>query len=450
MSQTKSLVVLAGAALTMGGAAFAEQAAWSANVDEVRALVAEMMSDAQTRSSLLQSGATAGHDGKFFLASPDGNFRLNIGGQMQFRYYAAFLDSGNDPTVDEFNSGFEMRRAKLTFAGNIFDPNMFYEVTGAFSQSSTTNGNGTATGGGSSFRLENAFFGYDWDNGFTARAGQFKLPFLREELVSSKYQLVIDRSVLNEEFNQGYSQGIEMSYKKDWFGGYLALSDGFSSSNTAFNSIGTNLSDFAITGRIEILLAGDWKQFKEFTSPRGSEFAAMLGAAVHWQQAQDTPGANQPQFLPYTLDISVEGDGWNLFGSFVGQYSDNDIAGPGGFNANDFGFVAQGGIMLTDELELFGRYDIVIPDSDRGPNDQTFNSITAGVNYYIHGQAAKFSVDVVYNIDDTTQSSLGFMGIASSNISTNGVATGGNNGIGMLASTEEGEFTIRAQFQLLF
>lgn len=310
MSQTKSLVVLAGAALTMGGAAIAEQAAWSANVDEVRALVAEMMSDAQTRSSLLQSGATAGHDGKFFLASPDGNFRLNIGGQMQFRYYAAFLDSGNDPTVDEFNSGFEMRRAKLTFAGNIFDPNMFYEITGAFSQGNEAAGaNGTNTGTGASFRLENAFFGYDWDNGFTARAGQFKLPFLREELVSSKYQLVIDRSVLNEEFNQGYSQGIELSYKKDWFGGYLALSDGFASSNTPFNATGTNLADFAITARVEMLLAGDWKQFKEFTSPRGSEFAMMLGVAAHWQQAQDKPASNQPQALPYTVDLSLEGDG---------------------------------------------------------------------------------------------------------------------------------------------
>ncbi len=434
MSQTKSLVVLAGAALSLGGAAFAEQAAWSANVDEVRALVAEMMADAQTRSSLLQSGSTAGHDGKFFLASTDGNFRLNVSGQMQFRYYASFLDD-DTPGVDDLEFGFENRRTKLTFAGHIFDPNMFYEVTGAFNRN------------GGNFGLENAFFGYNWDNGFSARAGQFKLPFLREELVSSKYQLAVDRSVLNEEFNQDYSQGIELSYKQDWFGGYFAFSDGFGSRNTNFQA---DPADFALTGRVEILFAGDWKQFKDFTSPRGSEFAAMLGAAVHYEQAPDVDGNPKPWALPYTLDISVEGDGWNLFGAFVGQHSDNDLPGGAGVDADDFGFVVQGGVYLTEELELFGRYDILIPDDDRVGADDTFNTITAGINYYIHGHAAKFTLDVAYYIDSTTMSSLGAMGLVSGNTDVNGVATGGNTGIGLLGSADEGEFTIRAQFQLLF
>lgn len=433
MSHTKSLVMLAGAALTMGGAAIAEQAAWSANVDEVRALVAEMMSDAQTRSSLLQSGATAGHDGKFFLASPDGNFRLNVSGQMQFRYYASFLDD-DTPGVDDFEPGFEMRRTKLTFAGNIFDPNMFYEVTGAFSRN---NGD---------FGLENAFFGYDWDSGFSARAGQFKLPFLREELVSSKYQLAIDRSVVNEEFNQDFSQGIELSYKKDWFGGYFSFSDGFGSRNTNFQA---DPADIALTARAEILMAGDWNQFKDFTSQRGSEFAAMLGAAVHYEMAPDVDGNPRPWFLPYTLDISVEGDGWNVFGAFVGQHSDNDLPGAAGVDADDFGFVVQGGFYFTDDMELFARYDLIIPDDDRVADDN-FNTITAGVNYYIHGHAAKLTVDVAYYIDATTNSDLGNIGAVSSNNAVNGPATGGNTGIGMLASGEEGQFTIRGQFQLLF
>lgn len=433
MSHTKSLVMLAGAALTMGGAAIAEQAAWSANVDEVRALVAEMMSDAQTRSSLLQSGSTAGHDGKFFLASPDGNFRMNISGQMQFRYYATFLDD-DTPGADDFDPGFENRRTKLTFAGNIFDPNMFYEVTGAFSRND------------GDFGLENAFFGYDWDNGFSARAGQFKLPFLREELVSSKYQLAVDRSVVNEEFNQDFSQGIELSYKKDWFGGYFSFSDGFGSRNTNFQA---DPADIALTARAEILMAGDWSQFKDFTSQRGSEFAAMLGAAVHYEMAPDVDGNPRPWFLPYTVDISVEGDGWNVFGAFVGQHSDNDLPGAAGVDADDFGFVVQGGFYFTDDMELFARYDLLIPDGDR-VNDDSFNTITAGVNYYIHGHAAKLTVDVAYYIDETTASDLGLIGAVSSNTATNGPNTGGNTGIGMLASGEEGQFTIRAQFQLLF
>lgn len=434
MSQTKSLVMLAGAALTLGGAAFAEQAAWSANVDEVRALVAEMMSDAQTRSSLLQSGATAGHDGKFFLASPDGNFRLNVSGQMQFRYYASFLDD-DTPDVDDLEFGFENRRTKLNFAGHVFDPNLFYEIQGGFDRN------------GGAFTLEDAFFGYNWDNGFALRAGQFKAPFMREELVSSKYQLAVDRSVLNEEFNQGRSQGIELSYRADWFSGYFAFTDGFASANTNFQA---DPADFALTGRVEFLLGGDWKQFRDFTSPRGSEFGVMIGAAAHYEQAPDVDGNPRAWFLPYTVDISVEGDGWNLFGAFVGQHSDNDLPGAAGVEADNFGFVVQGGVYLTEELELFGRYDMIIPDDDNVGGDDTFNVITAGINYYLHGHAAKFTLDVAYYIDETTGSSLGFMGPNSSNVDANGGATGGNTGIGMLGSAEEGQFTVRAQFQLLF
>ena len=50
--------------LALGGTAAAEP--WSES-DEVRAVVAEMLADAEGRSSLLQSGGTAGHDGGFFI-----------------------------------------------------------------------------------------------------------------------------------------------------------------------------------------------------------------------------------------------------------------------------------------------------------------------------------------------------------------------------------------------
>ncbi|MHC4130325.1 MAG: hypothetical protein ACYSUA_19635, partial [Planctomycetota bacterium] len=42
--------------------------------DEIRNLVSDVLADADTRSSLLQDGMTAGWDEHFFLASPDGRF----------------------------------------------------------------------------------------------------------------------------------------------------------------------------------------------------------------------------------------------------------------------------------------------------------------------------------------------------------------------------------------
>jgi len=55
MSQIKRFVVLAGAAISLGGVNTA--LAQEQNTDEVRAIVAEMLADAQNRSSLLAGGS---------------------------------------------------------------------------------------------------------------------------------------------------------------------------------------------------------------------------------------------------------------------------------------------------------------------------------------------------------------------------------------------------------
>lgn len=483
MSQTSRLFLLAGAVGIHGlaGAARAEDAkAWS-NTDEVRAIVAEMMADAQTRSSLLQSGATAGHDGQFFLASPDGAFRLNIGGQVQFRYYLNFRDNGdgnNDgSSEDEFESGFQTRRTKLNFSGHVFDPNLFFDIQGAFDrggQSFTVDQNGApgsiSTFGGD-FRLEDAFVGYKWDNGFQFRWGQFKLPFLREELVSSRHQLAADRSVFNETFNQDRSQGVELAYAQENWQAMLAFSDGFGSKNSEFSSVSdfstfgaTNVggnnsggeADWAFTGRAEVLFAGAWSQFKDFTSSAGSDFAAMFGIAGHIEQSANTnisvPGPSgfapsdfSTTYYSWTADLSVEGDGWNAFIAGLGAYTQNDSlsTGPGEEDFDDYGFVVQAGLMIPNtDWEGFIRWDSVFADDDRivpgADQDDQFNTLTFGTNYYMHGHASKLTADIQWFLNNAADDTLG--GLAGSN----------GTGVGFLGDDDENEVTFRLQWQLLF
>ena len=52
--------------------------------DEIRGLVQDVLADADTRASLLQSGMTAGYDKGFVVGSADGNFLLKINGYTQF------------------------------------------------------------------------------------------------------------------------------------------------------------------------------------------------------------------------------------------------------------------------------------------------------------------------------------------------------------------------------
>lgn len=429
MGQTKSLVLLAGAALSLGAsAAMAQQ---TGSNDEIRATVAEMLADSETRSSLLSSG-DAGHDGRFFIAG-DG-FRLNIGGQIQARYYADFRD--DTATDDGFESGFQMRRVKLNFQGDI-NKDWFYRVRGNFSRE------------GGDFGLDYGYAGYKFANGVRFTAGQFKLPLLREELVGDDRQLAAERSVTNFVFTQDYSQGVMFDYETESWRAAFAFSDGLATRNTDFTSNqtaswfasggGLGEADYAFTGRFEYMFSGGWKMFDDFTSAKGQDFGAMLGAAAHWQESANTsaPTDVDTDTAEVTVDLSLEGDSWNIFGAFIYRYNDfSSFAGDS--DLSDYAFVVQGGWRFAENTEVFGRWDGIFADEDNATfdSDDSFNFLTAGFNQYYAGHAAKATLDVVWSFDKTD------------NLVTAGVLP--NTGIGLLGDTEENEVVVRAQFQLLF
>lgn len=417
--------------LCLGLPCFADAAAASAGAsrDEVRAVVAEMLADAETRSSLLAAG-DAGHDGKFFIAG-DG-FRLNIGGQLQFRYFLSFRDDNN---TDDFQSGFQNARVKLDFNGKI---NRDWDFRIQTNISDTNDSSGTA--------LEDAWVRYNFPNGWKLRWGQFKLPMLREELVSDTYLLAVERSLANQAFSQAWSQGVELAYEAEAWRMAATFSDGLNSANTDFTGNGENTSvfrvrgegDWAITARGEFLFAGNWNQFKDFTSPKGADFGAMLGLAGHYQQSENTnnPADVDRDTFQYTADLSLKGDSWNLFGAFIGRYTKLKTLGGTDPDFNDFGGVIQAGWRFAENTELFGRWDGLFFDSDRNLSEDNFNFLTVGLNHYFAGHAAKFTVDAVYAFEET--SVLNSLGILS------------DTGVGLLGDTEDGELVFRGQFQLLF
>lgn len=402
--KTRSLGMLAGSVVAMSATSgvFAD----GMNSDEVRALVSEVIADSNSRSQSLAAGADAGRDGKFYI-SDGGGFRLNVSGQIQFRYIVNLADEGG-VTGDDFESGFQTRRTKLVFDGTAYE-DMFYKVQGAFARGSGT------------FGLEEAYVGKKLDSHSKVMWGQFKTAFLREENVSSKHQLAADRSLVNEVFNQDYSQGIAYHHQADDWSFDAAFTDGFGSRNTEFTSLAE--ADFGLTARAQYKHSGTWKQFNDFSGSNQDDYGLLFGGALHYQESDDADF----ELFTYTLDVSVEGSGWNFFAAFVGSSTDT-----GGGDFDDFGAVVQGGMMLPDsDWEIFGRWDILIPDSDRTFDDD-FSTLTFGVNNYIHGHAAKFTLDLQWFLNDE-----------------NGLS-GANTGIGYTADDDEDEVAIRAQFQFLF
>jgi len=428
MSQTKSFLLLAGAALSLSGvnATLAQQSS-----DEVRAVVAEMLNDADSRSSLL---ADAGHDSKGFNISGEG-FTLRVGGQIQFRYLMNFRDDENTVGAragDDFESGFQTRRTKLWFHGNIINEHWKYKLVGAFNK------------GSGAFELEDAYVSYDFSNGFYAKWGQFKAPFLHEETVSDSKQLAVERSIANAIFNQDWSQGVELGYKADAWKFQAAFTDGLATRNTDFTSDAE--SDWALTGRAEFLIKGKWDQFEDFTSRQGGDFGALVGAAVHYQDSANSanPGDVDQQYLGYTADASLEGDGWNGYAAFMGRHVDS--RGPVGAGDNpdfdDFGLVVQAGVYVAADTEIFARWDAVFLDEDRvADGDDNFHFLTVGLNQYYAGHAANASVDVVYAFNETTNL------VGASALANQGFPSTSS---GLLGDSKDGEVVVRLQFQLLF
>jgi hypothetical protein len=350
---------------------------------------------------------------------------LKVSAQVQARYQANFRDDASTTLAnpdDDTTIGFSIRRAKITVAGDVTD-NISAQIRFAFDRN------------GGAAVLENAYADWAINDDLTLRMGQFKQQLIREENVSSSRQLASERSTVNETINQGYSQGIEAHFGGDSWRGAVGFSDGLNSANTPFSS--TAEADYALNARFEFLLGGDaeWSQFKQFTSWRGSNAGGMLGAAIAWQSMGDTnpsAPAGSSDMTTATVDFSWVADGWNAYVAGIWQ----SMSPATGVDTDVYGIVAQGGFFVTDQDELFGRYDLFMPDDSNAPADEDFNAITVGWNHYFvpESHAAKFTLDLAYYLDATTTST--------------GVST--SDGHNLLPDSEDGQLALTAQFQFLF
>ncbi len=90
------------------------------------------------------------------------------------------------------------------------------------------------------------------------------------------------------------------------------LSDGAGGVSNAFSDI----SDWALTARSDLKLAGDWGDWGDFSAAEGGSLAAFLGGAIHYQEGEsgDLPAVmNDVDVRGWTLDGSFEYRGFHFF-----------------------------------------------------------------------------------------------------------------------------------------
>ena len=421
-----------------------ETAQGEAKAQAESATIDSVLRDAERRSSpsyFAEGGLTAGYvKNKFVIQDEAGNFVLNPNLQFQFRHVANFRSDNttNGEGEDVVESGFEIRRMKFAFDGNLFGPSLTYKF-----QWATERSNGQPL-------LDDAWvrwaFGTtlgEWGKDFAVRVGQFKDPTFHEEITSSKRQLAVDRSLMNEVLAGGVTdwvQGVSLIWDDGPEGrpyrAEVGFSDGIFTRNTNFQDgggsafYGASSPDWGAFGRFEWLAFGNWKQYDDFSTLHNENKSMLVvGVGASYTENGDTAGGGDT--LLYTADVQYEAGKLGLYGAYVGAYSEPDFAAEGGIH--DMGFLVQAGYMLDprDKWELFGRYDMVLLDDARfdESTEDTFYELTVGLNYYIKGHAAKITIDGTW-LPSGSPANL--------------------TGIGVLdPDHDEDQFVIRTQFQLL-
>ncbi len=139
------------------------------------------------------AGWDFGWSNGFELTSPDGDLVLELGGRIQndWAWYSA--EDGLEAAVGPFEEGTEFRRARLFFAGELYDRVEFkaqYDFAGGDAE------------------FKDVYLGLiDLPAVGGLRVGHFKEPFSLEEQTSSKYLTFLERALPIEAFSPARNTG---------------------------------------------------------------------------------------------------------------------------------------------------------------------------------------------------------------------------------------------------
>ncbi|MEM9752464.1 MAG: porin [Planctomycetota bacterium] len=372
---------------------------------EVRAMIESVIADADGRNAFQDSAIGAGYDGANFFLTGEG-FRLNLSGQLQFRF--VHNSDGGTGGFSDNADGFELRRAKLQFKGHLADPKITYIIRLASSRSSANTS------------LEEAVLAYRFDNGVQVSVGKKKLPFLRQELLSSTRQLAVDRGLSTEYFTLNFAEQIQASVPiGERTRATLAYSDGGTSESSISLSDGV---EYAVTGRVDAALLGGFGDGKDLRPLNDEGGAILIGFALHAEEAEATGG----ETIAWTFDaLGKSGPVTGMVAYMGGREEGTDIA--------VHGLTAEVGCAVTHKVQPFARYDGLWEEGEGN-----LQAVTMGGNVYLGGHAAKFTADMVWVFAGDEIAPIAGLNNAPT-----------NSGIGLVSGQSE-QLAIRAQFQLLF
>lgn len=402
---------------------------------QIRGIVQDVLKDAKSRGQFADGVETGYSPGNgFYIQTPDKNFKLAIGGFAQIRYEFTQANATNGRTLsgrtigsgtgsssvvppDPGNSsGVDIRRARVSFSGNAFTPDLTFKFEGDFyggsyvnsvsNNNQTTNPSTgqdtfvTSSASSGAFTVTDAFVAYRFNDMLKMKIGSFKIPFSKAELTSDTVGGFMERPEVNSPFDPVRALGFSVygDIVKDKLSYEVNIDNG-GNGNTYRRAdtvgLASNIDNRpSMYARMQWAGAGKISDFAEESDMRADnrDFIWMLGAAGGYESQNATNSAYpSPSSGDSIIGLSAHGtspgfiSAYNLNGDLFrgtvdwsAKYQGLAINTAGYFqqiNANPGNTSATSGSTITD-----GPY---------GPSKQSF------FQYGAYGQVGYFVIPLV-------------------------------------------------------
>ena len=285
-------------------------------------------------------------------------------------------------------SDFYLRRSRLEITGRPRE-NVSFQLVLAGDRLGQRESSGRAS-------LPYAFVNYRFGDAASIRAGQLKLPMIRQRWVSASRQLFIDRSLPALALGNAVGGYLapQVSLHGKLRGGTLAyllsLSDGLEAgdSDSRFSGAAVDQADGpALVGRLELSPAG-WLEGKKRESHLGTgrHFALALNAA---REGGIEIGGTREDRLLVGGDLSYHHGGLGIQAEYLRLYRS------GGGDASPAGWYLQSGYYLSGR-QLEPAIRIARYDADLPAGGDAITTCTGGLNWYADGHRLKLMLNLVH------------------------------------------------------
>ncbi len=341
----------------------------TAEKNELRTLLVEILAEGGITTAGLENG-------RFFMTSSDGNYRLTIGGRVQARY-----EYRNHPDRED-TSSYYLRRVRLDLRGHFVDPRLTYRIMPELARTAN---------------LRDGWINYQIDRTFEVRAGQFTVPFQWHRYISGNRQHFLERGVPSNAFGVpgGYDIGIGFHGRNtaDTFSYGVGLFDGAGRNVRESNSNGHMASSRLTWAALGILPREEpdlaYTDQLQLTFGAGQQ-GANKNEVRAWDLGRSAVDNQRADWATATADVSLRYRGFSLIADgYIRRVIPDD---PTVEAYTGWAYMISGGYFLHPrKIELIGRFSQLMLDrQDRDTREREWGT---GLNIYHHGHSWKTQIN---------------------------------------------------------